>query len=458
VCVLVNIGVQTLEERYGWTRDLSFNGYASTGEETADVLARLEHDVELYLLYQNGAVDTQLLALLNRYAVLSERVSVLETDLARNPGILTRFEGDAEHPLEADTVIVSCPDTGRYKLLNYASDFISYSYNLETGSYDLSGLTYEKELTEAIVYTAQSRIPTVGILQGHGELNEDALAVMISFLTSNNYDSRTVNLLSGDALDEVDMLLIASPQKDLSDAELEAMDAFARDGGTFFVMRDYTDPMNTMPNYLALLSGYGVRPMEGVAVADVEDTGSYYEEPLYLVPYMEPLDMTAMLLKNGMDLLLMPAASAFETPGEPTETLTTATVLKTGPTGYVRSLRDGVDSIEKQPGDVEGEISVALYAHRMHANGNVSRMFASGSSATFTQEYLYQRAYSEEFLLTVLGELMPDKTVSLDIMASTAFRPALTVGSQTMGIVLVAVMPLLVMVAGLCVLLPRRNR
>ena len=111
-----------------------------------------------------------------------------------------------------------------------------------------------------------------------------------------------------------------------------------------------------------------------------------------LLPYMESVDMTMQLIANGMDILLMPAASAFETPEEPTAGLTTATVLKTGPHAYVRNLSDGVDVIDRQDGDRQGEITVGLFAHRMHANGNVSRLFALGCSATLMNEYIYGRA------------------------------------------------------------------
>lgn len=457
ICVLLNAAVTALEETYGWKRDLSFNGYATTGEETQKALQQLEHGVELYLLYQNGEVDAALLALLKRYDVLSEKVTVLETDIARNPGILTRFQGDADHALESDTVIVSCPETGRYKLLNY-KDFMTAGYNIETGAYELEGLAYEKKLTEAILYAAQDSVPVVGILQGHGEYDESALAVLTEFLHSNNYATATVNLLRGDTLEGVDLLLVASPQNDLGESELETLSAFAQNGGNMLVLRDYTDPLEGMPNYLALLRSYGVVPMPGVVVAGAEDTGSYYEEQLMLLPYMESVDMTMQLLADGMDILLMPAASAFETPPEPTSSLTAATVLKTGPHAYVRNLSDGMDVIDKQTGDVQGEITVGLFAHRMHANGNVSRMFALGCSATLMNEYIYQSSYVEEFVLMLMGELLPDRSVSLDIMASTALRPALTVGSQTIGVVLTAVVPLLVIMAGLCVLLPRRNR
>ena len=457
ICILVNVAVTALEEEYGWAADLSFNGYASTGEETRKALERLESDVELYLLYQNGEVDSQLLALLNRYAVLSDRVKVMETDIARNPGILTRFEGDADHALEADTVIVSCPSTGRYKLLNYG-DFMTSGYNMETGAFELEGLAYEKELTEAIVYTAQAVIPTVGVLQGHGEFDESGLAVLTSFLNSNNYAVRTVNLLRGESLENVDLLLLAAPQKDLNEAELESISAFAQSGGSMLVLRDYTDPVESMPNYQALLRSYGVVPLSGIVVAGAEDTGSYHGEQLMLLPYMEQADMTMQLLADGRDILLMPAACAFETPGEPTASLTTAPSLKTGPHAYVRNLSDGLDVIDRQPGDRQGEISVGLFAHRMHANGTVSRLFALGCSATLLNEYIYQSSYVEEFVLMLMGELMPQKAVSLDIMASTALRPALTAGSQTIGVALIAIVPLLVILAGVCVLLPRRNR
>ena len=145
---------------------------------------------------------------------------------------------------------------------------------------------------------------------------------------------------------------------------------------------DINDPKNT-----AFLRNYGVIPMDGVVAAGEEDRGSYYGDVFQLMPYMQSMDMTMHLTASGMDLLLMPYASAFETPAEPTGSLTTATVLKTGPNAYVRKVSDGVDSAEKQPGDVTGEISVGLYAHRMYANGNVSRLFALGNSATVTAGY-----------------------------------------------------------------------
>ena len=43
-------------------------------------------------------------------------------------------------------------------------------------------------------------------------------------------------------------------------------------------------------------------------------------------------------------------------------------------------------------------------------------------------------------------------------MAKSAFHPGLTAGSQTAGIALLVALPLMILLAGVLVLAPRRNR
>ncbi len=456
VSVLINIGVESLEKTYGWRKDYSFNGYATTGAETQKMVNRLTKSIDIYLLYQSGQMDSQLLELLNRYAGLSTLIHVKPTDIAKNPGILTRFQGDLDTAVEADTVIVHCEATGRYKVLTY-NDFVTQGYNYEEGTFEVAGLAYEKQLTESLVYVTEDTIPVVGILQGHGELTLEKLKNFTDFLRSNNYDYQAVSLLGGSRLDGIDLLLVAGPQKDWGESELSTVDAFIKGGGSLLVLRDYTDPMD-LPNYLSFLKSYGVIPLPGVVIAGEEDEGSYYGERIYLLPYMCELDMTLPLLAGKLDILLLAGAGAFENPPEPSAALTVATVLKSGPHAYLRDPSDGNTSMDKQAEDRTGELSLALYAHRMHPSGNISRLFAIGNSTLFTDEYIYQRTFNQEFMLQLLGQLLPQKTVSLDILASAAFHPGLLAGSQTLGLALIIGVPLLTLIAALCMLLPRRNR
>ena len=59
----------------------------------------------------------------------------------------------------------------------------------------------------------------------------------------------------------------------------------------------------------------------------------------------------------------------------------------------------------------------------MHANGNISRLFIAGSSGLFTEEYVYHGTYVQQFIIMLMGQLLSDKIVTLDIMASAAVRP-----------------------------------
>ena len=452
---LLNIGVGDLEDEYAWRRDFSFNQYATTGEDTARVLATLAQDVHLYAVYQSGDEDEQLLQVLARYQAGSDHIAVHRADIAKDPGILTRYHNATDGSPTSGSVVVDCPGTGRYKLLNYES-FISQGYNIESGAIEIEGVAYEKRITEAIVYVTEASVPVVGLLQGHGELTPENLANFVDLLTSNIYDTRTIASLADGALEGVDLLVIASPTKDVTAGELALLKAYLEGGGNLLVTRDYTDPIN-LPNYASLLGNYGVTPLDGVVVAEADDTAAYSGERVYLLPYMATVDFTLPLIANQMDVLLLPGASAFAVREETDSALTVERVLNSSADCYLRSPENGA-GLERQEGDLTGELCVGAYARRMHASGDVSRVFVLGNSAALTEETLYQSTFVQEFLISLLGDMLPQKTVSLDIMAKAAYRPNLTVGSMTLGVALIVALPLLVLAAALIVLLPRRNR
>lgn len=454
--ILVNVGINSLETTYGWRRDYSFNGYTQTGEETKKALDTLKQPITMYLLYQSNDLDSELYEVLLRYQRLSDQITVKTVDLAKNPGFVQLFEGDLQSSITTDTVVVSCEATGRHKILSY-SDFITQGYNIDTGSFEIAGLAYEKNVTEALLYVSQGDVPMIGISQGHGELSTDTLTTLVNFLQGNSYDVKTVSLLAGDSLDGIDLLIIADPYKDFTTGEIETLKTYAQAGGSFFVIRDYTDPLD-LQNYQSLLRSYGVVPLSGIVVASKEDSGSYYGEQIYLLPYFNAMDMTNPLIASGMDVLLLVGAGAFETPDQTDASLSAATVLKSGPNAYLRDLSDSDSSIEYQEGDRKGELTLAILSARMHANGNISRMFAIGNSTVFTDEYVYQRTFNQEFILQLLYELLPQKNISLDIIAKAALHPGLTVQSTGPAVALLAALPILIMLLALFVLMPRRNR
>ena len=58
------------------------------------------------------------------------------------------------------------------------------------------------------------------------------------------------------------MLVFFSPQTDLNSQELARITDFASKGGSFLFTCDYTDPLEKMPSYSALLRSYGFLPLQ----------------------------------------------------------------------------------------------------------------------------------------------------------------------------------------------------
>ena len=397
--------------------------------------------------------------LLNRYAALSDKVTWSQDDITLNPGLLAKFSGaESDDSITNDSLIVSCEVTGRWRVLNWM-DFLSMSFNIETGSYSYDGLTYERQLTSAISYVAQTAIPRVLVLQGHGELSESLLRPTIELLENNHYDVDFFSLNSAETeLTPDDLLLISSPTRDLMDAELAAITEFADAGGSIFFTCDFTNKVDQMPNYTALMRSYGFTPLDGLVVASPEEKWTYYENTrINLLPAMQSTEATFSLIAANTDTLLLTGARAFAAPAEEDQYLVVSPVLLSGDKSYLREMTSTSTSLDQQPGDPTGPFTLALQSMRFTESGEVSRGFIIGCSSILTSEQVFAMTDTQEFLIRMTEYLIGTKPVGLDIMAKTAVRPQLTAESIAPGSMILVALPLAVLAAALIVLVPRRR-
>lgn len=461
VLVGVNFLFGTLEKKNGWRVDFSFNGITTQSETTLQILEQLPHPVHIYALFPKGQEDGPLMELLDRYAAASDLVTWEQTDITLNPGLLTRFQSDtSETAVSNDSLIVSCEATGRWRVLSPA-DFVSLSLDYEAGTFTSAGYTYESRITSAINYVTRPEIPRLLILQGHGELNETETEVFAELLTANNFDVQYITLADQDVtLQPEDTLAILSPLRDITDAEMAQLTEFAGLGGSFLFTCDYTDPIDEMPNYQALLRSYGFLPKDGLVIASAEESGSYYSDMrIALIPTMVSTDVTFDLVAAGADTLLMVGSRGFAMPDQSDRNLDVSSVLNTGYKAYLRSLKNGdLTSLEQQDGDELGPFSLGLQARRVTTEGYVSRAFVLGCSTVLTDSQIHAMTDSQEFTLRVVEFLLNADPIDLGIMAKSALRPQLSVESVTLGSVLLVALPLAVLAAAFMVLWPRRNQ
>ena len=455
----LNAGVYALEKKKGWRIDFSFNGSVSRSRETTEVLDRLQDPVQIWALYRKGDEDAQLMELLDRYAAASDQITWKQVDPAVNPALLSRFTTDSVTPGNAD-LIVYCEKTGRFRILG-PDDFYSVGVDTESGTYSITGLTYESSITGAIAYVTKERVPRAVILQGHGEMDSQTLQYFQGLLEANQYEVvfEDMTAASFDPNPE-DLLIFFSPVRDLTEPELKKLSDFAAKGGSFLFSCDYTDPAENMPNYSALLRTYGFKPLEGIVIADAADTGTYYdtEHPYWLLPEMCSTDLTLGLITAGANHLLLPGSRAFEEPEESDRNLTAAVVLRSGNTSYRKVLTGQTTSIDRNAEDEEGSFPLALEAWRITTEGYISRAFIIGCSAALADQQVYAMTDSQQVTIRVMEFLLKMDASDLMIAPKEAIRPALGTGSTNVGSVLLVALPLSVLFAALLILGPRRSR
>jgi len=454
--LLVGALADGLEKRFALQADLSFNGATTQGVVTKAALAQLDKNVRLYAVTPASGGDETLLSLLDRYAAASDRVTVSRENLVKNPVLQSQFSDAAgENQVTEECLIVSCPETGRARILT-AEDYVLYSYNMDTGYFDEVSYSYEKTVTEAILYVTQDDVPAVQILSGHGEKSEAEIEALTDTLISANYQVKWVNLAAGEALDPQSPLMILCPKYDLAERELNELMEFAGAGGDFFIVSQYSDPLN-LENFQAFLRAWGIESYPGMVIAKEEDTGSYYaDSPVILMPYMQETDATRPLLAAGEDILLLTAARAFKLPDREPEGVMLSPVLMTGE-AYIRNYEDGLNVTAQQPGDEEGRFCVALWSDKMLEDGTVSHAFVLGDMTMFLNYWMQGSTSSTAFLLQMVRSLQGQEPLNLDIVPITAQRETLALGNITPAVIVTVMLPLLVLLGAALVLWPRKN-
>ncbi len=101
----------------------------------------------------------------------------------------------------------------------------------------------EEQFTSALVKLLNPDVRAVYFITGHGEYGlddgEQSYSQVKRVLESKNYKVETLNLLSGGEIPEdAELIIIAAPQKPISQAEVEIIDKFLSAGNGLIVMQE----------------------------------------------------------------------------------------------------------------------------------------------------------------------------------------------------------------------------
>ena len=443
VLVLVNLVV----DQFGVEADLTQNRLFTLSDQTFQVLDNLASDVTVYQIGTTGRENPLIDSVLERYTRRSAHVQLATLDPERNPGLAAKYEEEGQ--VRPGGLIVDAGD--RFRLI---SQFDIFNVNMQTRQ--ATSLSLEQELTAALLYVTTGDLPSVYLLEGHGEQSMFQLGMpglnVRDLLENDNYEVDTLDLVSRDTIPEdVDVLLVVAPEQDLTTAEANRLDSWMRDGGrAVFVLQGAR--RSELPNLDELLAGFGVRLVNGIIV---EESGRHTpDSQVFLVPEMTSHEIVAPMRSERL-FIVMPAAGAIEELETKRRTLTVEPFLNTSEGSFLRTDFQ-IQSVEQQEGEPNGPFAVGVAITDNDLDGYVKSRVVVFSSVLFLRQP-YQANY--DMLLNSLSWARSrEESISIRAKSLRTFPLRMTRLAQLIiSGVAVLLVPLGVLGAGLAVWLRRRH-
>lgn len=455
---LVNGIVLQLSNRYGLSVDLTANAAYELGGDTRALLADLEQPVEIYVLSTEDAFGgsnylTQAKRMLQQYPQASDLVRLTFVDYASNPAFAVNYP---DLTLSSGDVIVQRGERVKHIPVN---NLFHYTYTA-SGSLTVEASRAEEAVTSAILYVTGDASVKIAVLKGNG-VTESKL--FTALLADNNYQLATVNLTT-DELSGFDGALLLAPTIDLSEQVLRKLEAFLYNDGQYGKTLFYTASaaQGAMPNLDAFLAEWGVAFSDG-AVFETKAERTYQYQPYYpIAGYAE--ERYQGMLRDANTPFLMPLSRPMELLFAAKDGYYAEALLAFGETSGVRPADAGEDFTAAEAQRMGPLPALVLSSYNATGEAGAplrSCLIVSSSTGMLEAVALQNTSLSNsEYLLALLADVMGQEA-SLGIQPKSLSGKTLGVTSAqvtTLGVLLAAVLPLLILATGLIVWLVRRYK
>lgn len=447
--VFVNLLVGLADVKW----DLTANQLFSLGDTSKKILEGLEKEVTIYGLFDKeqlsaGDEDDKVADLVTQYGKYP-KVTVEYVDPDRNPGFINDLDKQGMKELQKGNYVVKCGN--KLKKLTY-EDIFTTQIDYQTFNYYITGSQAEQAFTGAIKYVTADVTPTVYFTEGHGENSvESEYTNLTRMLGNNNYDVKTLQLLTEEKVpDNAEMLIIASPKKDLTPDERARLQEYLRNGGKAIFMFDSLESNTDFKNFENVLNEFNIS-LNYDKIKENDPTRRLPHDP-----YVILLDVAVNdIIKTAYNVVLQNSRSINILKNE-------KQYVKTTPLIMTSSQAVG-EQIDKSKGaDLNGPLYVGAAVEHT-GQKNASRILVMGNSS-FVSDDAAQR-YGDMYVQGVSlffssMDWLRDKTDDLRIEAKSFSPATIEINSsqqKVLTVIVVAVLPLLILGSGMYVYLRRRH-
>ena len=239
VVLAILVAANYLANRYNKTFDATKDKLFSLSGQTHKVLDNLDRDIKIYYFDRKTSFNTAR-GPLSRYENASNRVSVEYVDVDSRPELAQAMN-----------------------VRSYGTVIVEVGANREEAK-----STEEQEITNTIIRSLKGEEKTACLLTGHGEADggsseRNGFASAKSGIEGANYKIETISLLERPEIPgECTLLIVAGPDTDYLEPEIDILRKYIEGGGRAVFMIDY----EKSPNLVALVGSWGVKVDDNVVI------------------------------------------------------------------------------------------------------------------------------------------------------------------------------------------------
>ncbi len=336
------IGINILVQKLDLSDiDITQNKLYTISESSINQIKNIEKEVKIYLIGFDE--DTSLGDLLKQYNKENEKITY---EVIEN--IQDRVDIKNKYNITDETQVIIVEAENQNKIITvdelYTFDYTTYQ------QIDIS----EEKITNAIVNLTLEEKPKIYFLTGHGEYSiKTDMTILRAYLENEVNEVESLDLLVKETVPEdTSLLVIASPQKDFLDHEVELITNYINNGGKILWLNDPTGKDETYPNAQKILDLFGAKFDDGIILE--QDANKIVSAPNYVIPEISYTNATKNIATDGGILLINSSKITLASDEKLEELNVTANnIITTGKTALFRKDLSNGDS-NKISTDEEG--------------------------------------------------------------------------------------------------------
>lgn len=375
--------------------------------------------------------------------------------------IQDRVDLKSKYGITEETQVIILESKSKNKILTI-DDLYTYDYT----NYTQIDVT-EQKITNAIVDLTIAQKPKIYFLTGHNEygINTD-MTLLKAYIENEVYEINNLDLLvTGKVPDDINLLVITTPQKDLLDTELEMIINYINNGGKILWMNDPTLKGKTLPNFEKLSGLFGAKFEYGI-ILEQDASKMALQSPNYIIPNIASTKATKNIATDG-GILLMNASKITIEDEEKLEELNVSKeeILTTGDTALFRKDTNNT-SISKISSDEQGSFTIGAKLTKTIEDKEATLYMLSNNFFTVdypiivkdSQRYPIEFYNNKDYILNTIAELT-NREDTISIRKDTGIITYTATEAQDRIIkIVISVFPALIIIVGIVIWLIRRRK